>query len=157
MRTFSTVEGLPVISLSTGQESGHVLDLLYKGGCVTGFLIDQKGWFNQHLFLPVSAISSFGQDGLMIEGPWSLIPYTKKEKKWLSLKNGKGRLQGTPLLSKEGVKLGLLEDVYFLEEVGTIVGYEVTDGLVADLLEGRKVVKSKGSLTIGGGRAILSD
>jgi uncharacterized protein YrrD len=61
------------------------------------------------------------------------------------------------LLTAEGEKLGLLEDVYFLEEVGTIVGYEVTEGLVADLVEGRRVVKSNSKLTIASGRAILTD
>ncbi len=157
LRTFSTVEGLPVIALSNGVEYGHVLDLLYENGSVMGFLIDPKGWFTRHLFLPVSSVSSFGQDGIMIEGSQALKPCSKAVKKALPLKNGKRRLHGTPLLTKEGEKLGLVEDVYFLEEMGTIIGYEVTDGLVADLLEGRKVVKSRARLTIGGGRAILTE
>lgn len=157
LRTFSTVEGLPVIALSSGVECGQVLDLLYEGGCVTGFLINPKGWFAKHLFLPVSAVSSFGQDGVMIEGSHVLKPFSKTEKKAIPLKSGRRRLHGMPLLTKEGEKLGLVEDVYFLEEMGTIVGYEVTDGLVADLLEGRKVVKSQGRLAIGGGRAILTE
>ena len=61
------------------------------------------------------------------------------------------------MLTAEGEKLGLLEDVYFMEELGTIIGYEVTEGLVADLVEGRRVVKTNASLTIADGRAILSD
>lgn len=39
-------------------------------------------------------------------------------------------------MSNEGKKLGLLEDVYFMEEVGTIVGYELTDGFFSDITEG---------------------
>jgi len=54
-----------------------------------------------------------------------------------------------PLLSSEGQKLGLLEDVYFTEEVGTIIGYEVTDGFFADITEGKKVIKTNEPLKIG--------
>ncbi|MDT8861515.1 PRC-barrel domain-containing protein [Alkalihalobacillus sp. MEB130] len=157
MRTFSTVEGLPVLSISTGKECGHVVDLCYENGLVTGFLIDPKGWFAKHLFLPVNHITSIGPDGVMVKDYYALQPLSKKEKHAFHLKHGKHRLHGTALLTAEGEKLGLLEDVYFLEEVGTIVGYEVTEGLVADLVEGRRVVKSDSKLTIAGGRAILTE
>ncbi|WP_088102598.1 PRC-barrel domain-containing protein [Halalkalibacter urbisdiaboli] len=157
MRTFSTIEGLPVIDLSSGNECGHVLDLLFSGQEVIGFVIDQKGWFNHHLFLPISAVSSFGNDGVMVEERKVLHPYKKEYKEEaFPLKLGKRKFQGKPLLTTEGEKIGLVEDVYFSEEVGTIIGYEVTDGLLADIVEGRKVVKSKGQLTIGEDRAILS-
>ncbi len=157
LHTFSTVEGLPVLSLSTGKECGHVLDLVYENGAVSGFLVDPKGWFTKHLFLPVEKISNIGTDGVMVKDYRTLQPLSKKEKQAFLLKHGKHRLHGTALLTAEGEKLGLLEDVYFLEEVGTIVGYEVTEGLVADLVEGRRVVKSDSKLTIAGGRAILNE
>jgi uncharacterized protein YrrD len=157
LRTFATVEGLPVLSLSSGQECGHVLDLFYKEGSVIGFLIDPKGWLTKHQFLPVSSIEHIGTDGVMVTNSHVLKPITRNEKLAFSLKTGKRRLHGTALLTAEGEKLGLLEDVYFLEEMGTIIGYEVTEGLVADLVEGRRVVKSKAKLTIAGGRAILTE
>ncbi|GAE35070.1 PRC-barrel domain-containing protein [Halalkalibacter akibai] len=128
MRTFSTVEGLPVISLSSGEECGHILDLFYENGSICGFMIDAKGWFTKHQFLPVSAIKSIGTDGVMVEHPQDLKPITHKIKNCYSLKTGKKKLHGTALLTAEGEKLGLLEDVYFMEELGTIIGYEVTEG-----------------------------
>ena len=72
-----------------------------------------------------------------------------KKKTEHHLKQGKEKLSGRPLLTSEGEKLGLVEDVYFMEELGTIVGYEVTEGLIADIKEGRKVVKTEHPLTIG--------
>ncbi|GAE26722.1 hypothetical protein JCM9140_2812 [Halalkalibacter wakoensis JCM 9140] len=157
MRTFSTIEGLPVLSITTGKECGHVLDLIYEDGKVSGFLVDPKGWFQKHLFLPVSSITSIGTDGVMVKDGQALQQLKPEQKHAHHLKHGKHRLHGIALLTAEGEKLGLLEDVYFLEEVGTIVGYEVTEGLVADLVEGRRVVKSESTLTIAGGRAILHD
>ncbi len=156
LRTFSTVEGLPIIELSGGRELGQVLDLLFSGQQVTGFVIDKKGWMNRHLFLAVEDVSSFGQDGIMIDNASKLQPYKTNERQAYPLKQGKEKVRGKSLLTTEGEKLGLVEDVYFNEEVGTIIGYEVTDGLLADIVEGRKVVKGKGKLTVGKDKAILS-
>ncbi len=49
----------------------------------------------------------------------------------------------------EGEKLGIVEDVYFQEELGTIVGYECTDGFFSDLKEGKRVVKTDEPPAIG--------
>lgn len=155
LRTFAAIEGLPVLSLATGEECGHVVDLLYDNGAVAGLVIDVKGWFKRHMMLPLEVVDSFGEDGVMVADSDVLRPFHKS--KAAVLKSGRNRLQGTPLLTREGEKLGLVEDVYFHEEMGTIIGYEVTEGLVADILEGRKVVKSEAKLTIGGGRAILTE
>lgn len=157
LRTFSTVEGLPVIEQASGIECGHVLDVLVdRGERISGFVIDKKGWLNHHLFLPISAVASFGYDGVMVENFKDVYRYDRKNHHAHPLKLGKRRLQGISLLTTEGEKVGLVEDVYFDEEVGTIVGYEVTDGLVADLVDGRKVVKTKGPLVVGKDRAIVS-
>ena len=58
-------------------------------------------------------------------------------------------LIGKSLFTKEGEQLGLLEDVYFLEEVGTIVGYKCSDGFFSDILEGKRVVESDEPPAIG--------
>ncbi len=157
LRTLSSIEGLPVIVQSSGYDFGEVIDVLIEHGKVTSLLIDQAGWFNKHLVLPLNKIVSYGKDGMMVEHSDACTAYSKKNKGLLLLKNGKQRLQGVPLLTKEGTKLGLIEDVYFHGKSGTIIGYEVTDGLVADLLEGRKIVKHKAELVVRGGRAILTE
>lgn len=149
------IEGFPVLDQTTGQECGHITDLVYKNGKVIGLLIDPKGWLTRQRFLAVSDVKSFGKDAIMIDSVDQLKPFEKTDSYFL--KHGKERLQGIALLTKEGEKLGLMEDVYFQEEVGTIVGYEVTDGLIADLMEGRKVVKSDKQLTIAKGRAIMTE
>ncbi|WML47425.1 PRC-barrel domain-containing protein [Neobacillus sp. PS3-34] len=45
-------------------------------------------------------------------------------------------------MTKRGNSVGLLKDVYFLEELGTIVGYEYTDGFFSELSEGKRVINS---------------
>jgi uncharacterized protein YrrD len=53
------------------------------------------------------------------------------------------------MLSKSGETLGMLKDVYFLEEMGTIVGYEITDGFFSEITEGNQMIQSEKPLTVG--------
>ena len=53
------------------------------------------------------------------------------------------------MISKEGERLGFLEDVYFMEEVGTIIGYELSDGFFSDIMEGKRVIRADQPPAIG--------
>ena len=53
------------------------------------------------------------------------------------------------MITKEGERLGFLEDVYFMEEVGTIIGYELSDGFFSDIMEGKRVIRADQPPAIG--------
>ena len=48
-----------------------------------------------------------------------------------------------------GRELGWVEDVYFREELGTLVGYELSDGFLADVLEPQGAEAGEDDLTWG--------
>lgn len=154
LRTFSMLEGLPVIHSKTGHNYGRMYDLLWKNDAVHGFVVDQKGWLNRHLFLPIQLVYSFGRDSVMIRNSSSLSFYSNRKSHTYCLKYGRNRLRGMSLFTEEGERLGLLEDVYFRQKMGTIVAYKITEGFIADLTEGRKVIKSS-ALVVSKDRAIL--
>jgi uncharacterized protein YrrD len=140
LRTFSLLRGMPIYHLSSGKKMGDVCDLsISDNGKVTGLLVKKGAFLKQNYFLAIENVSSFGWDGVMVEDTEQLEKlksapeYTFVHQRPLS---------GKMLLSKSGDTLGLLRDVYFQEEVGTIVGYEVTDGFFTDLTEGKKVIET---------------
>jgi len=146
LRTFSLLKDLPVYE-PTGRIIGHVSDLCIDvQGAVAGLLMDGKGIFQRDRFVPISSISSFGCDGVIVNGNLELKPIPKDDAHFLYSHHG---LYRKPILTSEGEKLGLLEDVYFQEELGTIIGYEVTDGFFADITEGKRVVKTNEPITVG--------
>lgn len=150
MRTFSSIKDLPVYDKSTGKELGRVLDLCFdEKGIVNGLMMDTKGLLKKNKLIPLSQISSFGMDGVMLFDEPEVDHMAQKLMGMHFLQNGHDRIIGKPLVTTEGEKLGLVEDVYFREELGTIIGYEVTDGFFADMTEGRKVYKSVKPLTVG--------
>jgi uncharacterized protein YrrD len=147
LRTFSLLKEVPVFQLEDGKAIGSVKDLcLNSNGTIKGLVIDRKGWFAKQAMLPIDLVLSFGNDGVMIESESVLQEHNKKEHFFSHPHRG---IYGKPLLTAEGEKLGLVEDVYFNEEMGTILGYEVTEGFFADLKEGRKVVKTDKPLVYG--------
>lgn len=150
MRTFSIIKGVPVLTLNDGEIIGKVIDILFDETKVVGLLIDKKGWLNHHLFVPLNNIKAIGQDALVIEDEKELTVYDKqKHLQFFSLFNGPKRIVGKTIMTTEGETMGLVEDVYFHEKTGNIVGYEVTDGFIADIREGKRVLKTSFPLTIG--------
>ncbi|MDP4083406.1 MAG: PRC-barrel domain-containing protein [Bacillota bacterium] len=147
MRTFSLLRGLPVYDQTSGSIVGEVFDLsVTKAGLVNALLIKKGSLFKQTFFLSIDKVTSFGADGVMIDDPKQIVKLKTIPDYTFATNNA---ISGKMLLSKSGDSLGLLEDVYFQEEVGTIVGYEVTDGFFTDISEGKHVFKTNTPPRIG--------
>lgn len=147
MRTFLSVKGLPVYNQDRAEKMGEVVDLsISKNGQVEGLLVKTGGFLKHHSFLAIDQVVSFGRDGIMIADADCLVVLKDSSDYTLSHQRS---LEGKLLVSKSGDSLGLLKDVCFLEEVGTIVGYEVTDGFFTDITEGKQVIESEAPPAIG--------
>lgn len=130
-----------------GRKIGEVYDLsISEKGIVIGLLLRKGAIFKKNYLIPIKDVASFGWDGIMIDDA-PLLSMQNKQADYTV--EGQQKLLGKPILSSEGEKLGLLEDVYFQEEVGTIVGYECSDGFFSDITEGKRVIKTDEPPTIG--------
>ena len=147
MRTFSLLKGLPVIEIKSGAKLGEVSDLrISADGLVKGLLVKKGALLKKTFLIDIDDVSSFGWDSVMIEEQSFLKSEKNADDYTFESENS---LVGKVMMTREGEKLGLLEDVYFQEEVGTIVGYELSDGFFSDMLEGKRVVKTKAPPAIG--------
>jgi uncharacterized protein YrrD len=147
LRTFSLLKGQPVFVTASGTKIGEVSDLLITSeGRVKGLLIKTCGFFKHTFFLDICHVSAFGGDGVMIDAEAQLEKLNNNPEYTIAHQHS---LEGKMLLSQSGDALGLLKDVYFLEEMGTIVGYEVTAGFFSDLTEGKQVIESEKPPAIG--------
>lgn len=147
MRTFSLLKGQPVFETNNGVKIGEICDLcISKDGAVKGLLVKKGVFFKQSYFLDIQKVSSFGWDGVMIEDAGQLEKLKENPEYTF---NHQHSLEGMMMISSSGESLGLLKDVYFKEELGTIVGYEITDGFFSDIAEGKQIIQSEKPLTIG--------
>lgn len=151
MRKSQDVLGLPVFAISSGKEIGVVRDLLFDSRQhLYGLLVESKGWMKRRRCIPADRITSFGLDAVTVDSEEALEGSLEGEHdKVVGVCSGKHKLKGLPVMTATGHELGRLENVYFLEEVGTLIGYELTDGFLTDLREGRKALRTTECLTWG--------
>jgi uncharacterized protein YrrD len=146
LRTFSSLKGLPVFDTCTGSRLGEVCDLCITGkGEVNSLLIKMVSLFSVKKQLPIGSVESFGTDGIMTRKKY-LHPFCSD--KVFTFVHRKP-IEGILIFDKNGETLGRLKDVYFLENLGMIVGYQLTDGFFSDLLEGNKIIQTKTPPAIG--------
>lgn len=147
-RAFDLV-GTKVIHQGTGKVVGKVFDLLFnREGICRGLILEKRFWLAKSAFIPISQIASVGEDAIMINSlPELNMDCIEGDR--LYLYSSRPKLKGTPLFTSTGKHLGMLEDVYFQEELGSIIGYEVSAGFFADLLEGRQLIKKPDKLMMG--------
>ena len=149
MRKIQEVLGLPILNISSGKSVGVVKDLLFnQHGEVKGVVVDQGGLFSKPHFVAFEDIGAIGDDALTIgaeEYLQSIAPY----KGYYGFSSGKQAYKELPIITTNGHELGRIEDVYFLEELGKIVGYEISDGFISDITEGRRTIQRPSKVIIG--------
>lgn len=149
------VLGSKVVNVESGKVVGIVEDILFdRQGQLQGFILERKSWFQKSLFLPIAEVKTIGEDMLTTQQDLhQRIDQVAKD--WVRLAEGHSQIKGSPVISSTGKQLGTLEDVYFHEELGTIIGYELSDGFFSDLMEGRRVIQTPDRIFIGDDALII--
>ncbi|MCI1590307.1 PRC-barrel domain-containing protein [Heyndrickxia oleronia] len=154
MRTLSLLKGMPVY-LSNGELFGEVCDIgISAEGKVTCLLCKKDSFFGKNCRIAISHVQSFGQHGIVLHEDTQIEKYKDRDNEYTLYHSNP--LMKKLALSTSGDQLGLLEDVYFSEELGKIIGYELTDGFFTDMLEGKKVIQVNGPPKIGKDAIIVS-
>lgn len=140
LRTFSLLKGVPA-QLPNGETIGIVQDVcISPRGEVSDLVLKERGFFGRRLRMPFSDVLAFGSSRIMISKGTSPERYKERLHEYTM---GLSRpIDKKKVLSSFGEELGLLEDVYFSEKLGTIVGYELTDGFFSDITSGKRIVQS---------------
>jgi uncharacterized protein YrrD len=150
LRTSQEVIGLAVYHQETGKKLGTVCDLLFDdSNKLRGLLLENGGWLKRRRFLPAEAILSIGKDAVVMKKGKTLQPLDSSLQQCYGLVTGDKALRGRSLLLTSGLQLGTVENVYFQEELGTLIGYELSEGWLNDLRFGRKMLKAKEPLIWG--------
>ncbi|REE84351.1 uncharacterized protein YrrD [Paenibacillus taihuensis] len=134
------VIGLPVVEMSSGKQVGHVKDAWFDEHWQLGGIILDAGrrFLTAMKAVLWSEVLVCGADTVIIMNTDS-VRKTKQAEIQRSFQTGMIRLKDLPVVTTDGEQLGRVSDVYFDQLQGTqIVGYELTDGFIADIMEGRK-------------------
>lgn len=134
-----SILGLPVLA-QDGAKAGEVTDVWFgEQWQLAGVVLKARfGYGKTRRTVRWHDVLTYGEDALLIEGRQSV---TKIDKNSMprAFVSGTVRLKDMPVYTVSGLHLGKVTDVYFKAPEGTpLIGFELTDGFLSDLLEGRR-------------------
>lgn len=150
MKKARDVIGLPIICVETGKQVGHAKDLLMdEGWQVEALLLEAKHWFSDMTCVASADVVALGDDAVTIRKE-EAVHSIEADKGFRTLLCGDSKLKGIPVITVNGQQLGMVEDVYLdLVKGIKVIGYELTEGFISDLKEGRKWLPMPDSVKIG--------
>ncbi|MFN8619179.1 MAG: PRC-barrel domain-containing protein [Chloroflexota bacterium] len=137
MRKGRTVIGQDVYSLADGLRLQSVKDLLVSEShdAIVALLVDEGGLLGTSTVVPIESVHRFGPDAVMVEASSAVVP-ASADSRVAAILDRKVTLVGTPVVTTEGARVGTIGDLYFAEDSGRILGYEVSGGTIGDVMRG---------------------
>ena len=150
MRKGKSVIGKQILSLADGARLQTVKDVILGANneSVVGLLADEGGFLASSLVVPIEEVSSFGRDAVVVARRESVIP-AKEAPGIASIVAGHQSLLGTRVFTETGDDQGKLNDVYFDEPTGRILGFELSGGVFADAAQGMRYVPVEELVRVG--------
>jgi uncharacterized protein YrrD len=150
MRKGKSVIDKPILSLADGARLQTVKDVILgaNNDSVVGLLADEGGFLASSLVVPIEEVSSFGRDAVVVARRESVIP-AKEAPGIASIVARHQSLLGTRVFTETGDDQGKLNDVYFDEPTGRILGFELSGGVFADAAQGMRYVPVEELVRVG--------
>jgi uncharacterized protein YrrD len=146
---YSEVLNLPVICAGDGSKAGVVKDILFSisDRKAKALLLEQKGLSARKRVILLNKLLSLGGGAVIIDDNACI-----EDMDSAAFKNAfedDGSLIGTKVFSKAGGEVGVVRDVIFDLRTGRIEGFEISDGLLQDVMRGRKLLPLIGKVELG--------
>lgn len=158
MRKARDLVGLPVVELENGEHAGEVRDVLFDTDATFhSLLLEKSGLLTNSQVLMKDRIHSIGQDAITIQSRGDIEEFRDETGIIRSLISGDVHFVGKDVFTQNGSLLGTVEDVYLDSNLNTIVGYEISEGFLVDLREGRKVMHAHPEMMVGADMLLVPD
>ena len=157
MQKLRDLLGLPVLITETGTQIGEVKEAILdlEQAALRGIVLTGANWFMTNQGVVFTDVYRIGRDALMLRATYAIQELTP------------AKLPGTlcylsnvldkQLYTDTGLHLGILADALYDCITGEIKAYEVSDGLIADLLYGRKIMPMPQTQVVEQDRLIIPD
>jgi uncharacterized protein YrrD len=150
MRKGKSVIGKPILSLADGARLHDVKDVILgaDNDAVVGLLADEGGLFGHSLVVPIEEVTGFGRDAVVVARRESVIAANEAPEIG-SIVSRQQSLLGTTVFTETGDKQGKINDIYFDEPSGRILGFELSGGVFADAAQGSRYIPVEELVRVG--------
>lgn len=157
MQKLRDLFGLPVLIIGTGVQIGEVKEVILdlEHAAVRGILLSDATWFSNDQGILFKDIFRVGRDAVMVRAAYAIqeLSMTKMPGIVYHLCD----LLDKQIYTETGVSIGVLVDAIYNEATGEIKAYEISDGLITDLLYGRKIMPLPQAQVVGQDKLIVPD
>lgn len=150
MRKGKSVIGQPLLSYNDGAKVGSVKDLLIGGNNdrLVALLVEEGGLLSSPRAVPLEYVTSFGKDAVVITDLRGIIAADNyPEAAEILSRNDK--LLGKKVFTESGEDHGKIDDVFFNDADGRVLGYEVSGGLIENVQKGMSYLPLEDIVNIG--------
>jgi uncharacterized protein YrrD len=130
--TASEITGLPVVTVTGGEDVAEVRDVIYspERGSLVGLTLNKRGFLRgrRRQVLPDELIHAIGKDAVMVRDASALVEPGKAPREVGKPATDRNVL-GDDVLTEGGLSLGKVRDlVLVVGSKGEVVGYEIEKG-----------------------------
>lgn len=149
MRRTREIVGLPVLNLRSGDQIGWVQDVVFNKDSrkISGILLENAHIFHSSKGIPRDFVAAVGKDALTVSDH---VVQEISGIKW-------SEKVGNQVFTQGGEAKGTIEDVFLDDSAENVIGFEVSDGLFSDLMEGRGTILQENVMVDGKDVLIVED
>jgi len=149
--------GLPVLETGNGTQIGEVQEVVVEidQATVRGIIVTNANWFSNEQGIEFHDVYSIGRDAVMVRNGDVI-----QEASSFTSSGRVYRLQellDKPIFTEAGFQLGILVDLGFDNITGEIKTYQVSDGIITDLLYGRMILPLPQAQMVGQDKVIVPE
>lgn len=134
---------LPVVTEEDKKPVGEVKEIVYDPfrNEVLGYLVDIGGWLREGKgFLHVNLLKR-EDDCLVIKDESVIKKISQLDNICEAIEKD---IRGRRVEFEDGKFIGVIQDLLVEDKTGKITGYEISDGFIQDLLDGRSTISNEG-------------
>ena len=133
------VKGVPVVCLKDDSRVGYVGDALYDSeNKVCAFMLEQSGLTLRKRLILLDEILQISNKNCVIYSDKSILKFDKSVGMNKSCRYT--GMIGRNVESRNGEGMGVIRDMLFDIETGTIEGFELYRGIIEDAVKGRNAI-----------------
>ncbi|MCL6581304.1 MAG: PRC-barrel domain-containing protein [Firmicutes bacterium] len=158
MRRRTDTVDLPVVAEDSGRTVGKVKDLVFDLGCgrLEGLRVAVGA---DEVFLPFDTVR-LDLTRVTVRREAEIGRARVRSRRGGGTTGGREAHEpplGRPVVTRAGRLIGLVDDIVFDPESGTVWGYELSTGFITDFVEGKKAVPLTDELVVGPAGVVVVD
>lgn len=158
MKKGMEIKGLPVIELKTGEKVGNCKSIIFNVNKkkILGITFKLKENIQSSKIVLLKDIESFGENAITIKCKKSVLAADNFHNMPEIIKE-QNKIIDSILITDKGKEIGTISDIIFDESDGKIYGFEISDGLIKDIIEGRGFLPFSVNFKIGTNALIIDE